>query len=51
MRRPRYRAKHDAEPGKEGKTGLSPELWESIFKALPGVIRAVAELIKVLGLH
>lgn len=46
MRQPR----HGRKP-KEGKTGLSPEVWEAICKALPGVIRAVAELIKVLGLH
>ena len=51
MRQPRHRAKHDAEPGKSknGKTGLSPEVWEAICKALPGVIRAIAELVKVLG--
>jgi hypothetical protein len=51
MRRPRHGAKRNAEPGKKGNTGLSPEVWETIAKALPGIIRAVAELVKALGLH
>jgi hypothetical protein len=34
-----------------GKTGLSPEVWEAIAKALPGIISAIAELVRVLGLH
>jgi hypothetical protein len=49
MRQPRNGEKRETDPGKNGKTGLSPEVWEAICKALPGVIRAVAELVKVLG--
>jgi len=48
MSRPRQGASRDGKPSKR-KTGLTAETWETIVKALPGIIRAVAELIKVVS--
>jgi hypothetical protein len=47
MRQPR----HGRKPGKKSKTGLSPEVRETIIKALPGIIKAVAALIEALKTH
>ena len=48
MRQPRSK-KVKPSGVKPSKTGLSPEVWETIAKVLPGIIRAVAELVKALG--
>jgi hypothetical protein len=43
--------RHGRKPSKKSKTGLSPEVWESVCRALPGIIRAVATLIEALKTH
>jgi hypothetical protein len=50
MRQPR-RKKVKPHGAKPGNKGLSPEVWETIAKALPGIIKAVADLIDALKLH
>jgi hypothetical protein len=39
------------EPGSttENRKGLSPEVWEAIGKVLPGIIKAVAQLIEAIS--
>lgn len=46
------RSKKVKPPGaKPGNKGLSPEVWGTIGKALPSIIRAVATLIEALKSH
>lgn len=50
MRQPRHKKvkPHRAKPSNKG---LSPEVRETIIKALPGIIKAVADLIDALKPH